>query len=114
MNFPWNDSRYGVDAGTCANCGHDKNQPARDTCRDAESHVSRGLTRHVDFSTPGFVPPVNEEGPSDEVLNLEFAYTPHSDSCKDLFSPEMYCRRQRGHSGVHAAGFGGGRRRWVA
>jgi hypothetical protein len=48
----------------------------------------------------------------DDRLDLEFAYTSHSDSCRDLYSPHYYCRRPRGHDGVHAAGFGSSRLRW--
>jgi hypothetical protein len=49
---------------------------------------------------------------SDERLDLEFAYTTHDDSCRDLYSPHLYCRRPFGHDGLHAAGFGTGRQRW--
>ena len=49
---------------------------------------------------------------SDSQLDLEFAYTSHQDSCKDLYSPFYYCRRPRGHAGIHAAGFGSRRLRW--
>lgn len=50
--------------------------------------------------------------PTDAQLTDEFAYTSHDDSCKDLYSLMQYCRRQRGHEGDHAAGFGKTRRRW--
>lgn len=49
---------------------------------------------------------------SDSQLDLEFAYTSHQDSCKDLYSPFYYCRRPSGHAGVHAAGYGSHRLRW--
>ncbi|GAA1589098.1 hypothetical protein GCM10009804_51530 [Kribbella hippodromi] len=49
---------------------------------------------------------------SDGRLDLEFAYTSNADSCKDLYSPYYYCRRPRGHDGVHAAGYGSHRLRW--
>ena len=49
---------------------------------------------------------------SDSRLDLEFAYTSHDDSCKDLYSPYYYCRRPLGHDGVHAAGYGSHRLRW--
>ncbi|MFF0338531.1 hypothetical protein [Kribbella sp. NPDC004875] len=49
---------------------------------------------------------------TDTRLDLEFAYTSHDDSCKDLYSPHYYCRRPRGHDGVHAAGYGPDRLRW--
>jgi hypothetical protein len=49
---------------------------------------------------------------SDSQLDLEFAYTSHQDSCKDLYSPFYYCRRPLGHGGVHAAGYGANRVRW--
>lgn len=48
----------------------------------------------------------------DELLTLEFAYTSHADSCQDLYSPQVYCRRPAYHSQEHAAGFGEARVRW--
>lgn len=50
---------------------------------------------------------------TDEQLDLEFAYTTHRDSCRDLYSPTQYCRRPAGHDGEHASGFGGNRDRWI-
>ena len=49
---------------------------------------------------------------TDDRLDLEFAYTSHDDSCKDLYSPFYYCRRPHDHEGEHAAGFGDNRIRW--
>jgi hypothetical protein len=49
---------------------------------------------------------------TDERLDLEFAYTTYRDSCRDLYSPLLLCRRPAGHDGVHAAGFGVTRVRW--
>lgn len=48
----------------------------------------------------------------DERLDLEFAYTSYTDSCRDLYSPSYRCRRPAGHDGSHAAGFGDHRVRW--
>lgn len=48
----------------------------------------------------------------DERLTLEFAYTSYADSCKDLYSPHVLCRRPLHHADGHAAGFGAGRLRW--
>lgn len=48
----------------------------------------------------------------DERLDLEFAYTTQTDSCKDLYSPFVWCRRPWRHKDEHAAGFGPGRIRW--
>ena len=48
---------------------------------------------------------------TDKMLDLEFAFTSHDDSCKDLYhlgaqsGEDVYCRRERGHD-VHASGFG--------
>ena len=49
---------------------------------------------------------------SDEQLDLEFAYTSWQQSCRNLYSLDQVCRRQRGHAGEHAAGHGLARRRW--
>lgn len=49
---------------------------------------------------------------SERELDVEFAYTGHRESCRDLRSPEQYCRRPRGHDGEHATGFGTRRVRW--
>lgn len=51
---------------------------------------------------------------TDEQLDLEFAYTTHRDSCRDMYSPTQYCRRPAGHDGEHASGFGGNRGRWIS
>jgi len=51
--------------------------------------------------------------PTNERLDLEFAYTTYADSCRDLYSPYIFCRRPHNHEGVHAAGFGDGRHRWT-
>jgi hypothetical protein len=51
----------------------------------------------------------------DELLDREFAFSvqPHADfSCKDLFDPFTWCRREKGHLGAHAAGYGDRRVRW--
>lgn len=50
--------------------------------------------------------------PSDEVLDLEFAYTTWADSCRNLFHIDQCCRRPDGHDDNHAAGYGASRRRW--
>lgn len=50
--------------------------------------------------------------PDDNRLDLEFAYTSFQDSCRDLHSLVYRCRRPVGHSGAHAAGYGGHRIRW--
>lgn len=50
---------------------------------------------------------------TDEQLDLEFAYTSYGDSCRDVYSLVYRCRRPYGHEGVHAAGFGTHRVRWV-
>jgi hypothetical protein len=42
---------------------------------------------------------------SDYDIKLEFAYTSWGDSCKDPYTLEIFCRRQVGHKGEHAAGF---------
>lgn len=49
---------------------------------------------------------------TDDELTLEFAYTSYRDSCRDLYSLLMCCRRPAGHTGQHAAGFGADRVRW--
>lgn len=49
---------------------------------------------------------------TDDRLDLEFAYVCYEDSCKDLYSIVMLCRRPAGHDGDHAAGFGASRKRW--
>jgi hypothetical protein len=49
---------------------------------------------------------------TDDQLDLEFAYVSYFNSCKDLFDPFYLCRRQLGHDGDHAAGFGEDRIRW--
>jgi hypothetical protein len=49
---------------------------------------------------------------TDDDLDLEFAYTTWGDSCRDLYAIDMCCRRQSGHTGKHAAGFGQARERW--
>lgn len=51
--------------------------------------------------------------PSDERLTLEFAYTSYGDSCRELYSPDVLCRRPAGHKLEHAAGFGKDRVRWL-
>jgi hypothetical protein len=50
---------------------------------------------------------------TDSRLDLEFAFTTWRNSCRDLFSPHQCCRRQRGHAGEHACGFGADRVRWA-
>ena len=49
----------------------------------------------------------------DDLLDLEFVHTTCDDSCRDVYSPHYLCRRPRGHEGLHAAGFGVHRLRWV-
>ncbi len=49
---------------------------------------------------------------TDAQLDLEFAYTPWAESCRDPSPTLQECRRRRGHDEGHAAGFGAGRRRW--
>jgi hypothetical protein len=49
---------------------------------------------------------------TDAQLDLEFAYITYADSCWDLYSPDICCRRRRGHDGEHASGFGVHRLRW--
>ena len=66
-------------------------------------------SRAVRFALAKVVAPMS----IDERLDLEFAYTSYSDSCRDLFSPSYRCRRPVGHSGEHAAGFGTHRVRWL-
>lgn len=50
--------------------------------------------------------------PDDRALDLEFAFTPWSESCRDPYPTLQQCRRRAGHEGQHAAGFGAGRHRW--
>ena len=50
----------------------------------------------------------------DEQLTLEFAYTSLDDSCRDEYSPHVFCRRNRRHpADFHAAGYGPGRVKWT-
>ncbi len=51
--------------------------------------------------------------PVDAQLDLEFAYTPWRESCRDPLPTMQQCRRRAGHDGDHAAGYGTQRRRWV-
>jgi len=50
---------------------------------------------------------------TDDRLDVEFAYTPWSDSCGDLYSIVQCCRRPQGHGGDHASGYGTTRVRWA-
>lgn len=50
--------------------------------------------------------------PSERTLELEFAWTSHDDSCRDLYNIDQYCRRPRGHEDAHASGFGLGLSFW--
>ncbi len=49
----------------------------------------------------------------DAQLDLEFAYTPWRESCRDPIPTLQQCRRRAGHDGDHAAGYGDKRRRWT-
>lgn len=49
---------------------------------------------------------------TDAELDQEFAYTTWEQSCRDPYPPDLECRRQRGHDGDHAAGYGDARVRW--
>ena len=49
---------------------------------------------------------------TDAELDLEFAWTTHAESCRDPYSPYLWCRRPTSHTPGHAAGFGAGRVRW--
>ncbi len=46
-------------------------------------------------------------------LDLEFAFTTWQQSCQDPSPCLRQCRRRKGHDGLHAAGFGAGRREWA-
>lgn len=47
-------------------------------------------------------------------IELEMAYTSWADSCQAGFNhTERCCRRQKGHSGSHASGFGGEYLSWI-
>jgi len=49
----------------------------------------------------------------DDALDLEFAYTPWSESCQVLYSAYVCCRRRKGHPlDFHAAGHKEGRIKW--
>jgi hypothetical protein len=57
----------------------------------------------------------------DELLNVEFAYTPWRGSCRDIYGMQVTaggvrdicCRRPLGHEGQCGSGWGDGRVRWT-
>lgn len=52
--------------------------------------------------------------PSDEQINLEFAWTPVTNLCRNIFDFDTFCHRDRDRAhDVHAAGFEGSRIFWV-